>query len=242
MKWEEEGILLSSRPYGERDAVIEVLTPSHGRHVGLVKYISAQKNANLLEPGMQLNLVWTARLNEHLGVFLIDKIKSRTFNLIKNKQALLGFNSVISLLLLSLPEREPFKRIYETTIDLVDSLGDDNNWLGSYVRWELMILAELGFGLDLSKCAVTGESMDLIYVSPKTGRAVSGQAGRHWRHKLLTLPGFLVSSDGSVENNPVVISSGMSLTGYFLEKWLLRAIEKASLPEARHRFFKSLTN
>lgn len=240
MRWEEEGMLLSSRAHGEHNAVIEVLTASHGRHAGLVKFVSSKKNVNLLEPGMQLNLVWTARLNEHLGVFIVDKIKSRTSNLIRNKQALLGFNSIISLLLLSLPEREPVKKIYQATIDLIDSLDEDHTWLETYVRWELMILAELGFGLDLSKCAVTGKNMELIYVSPKTGRAVSAQAGKQWKRKLLALPSFLVSRDGLTENNPAMICSGMSLTGFFLEKWLLRSIEKSSLPEARHRFFMSL--
>ena len=112
MKWEDEGILLSSRRHGEHNAIIEVLTPGHGRHAGLVKYAYSQKNVNLLEPGMQLNLVWNARLQEQLGVFSIDKVKSRTSALIRSKQILLAFNSIISLLLLSLPDREPFKKIY----------------------------------------------------------------------------------------------------------------------------------
>ena len=243
MKWEDEGVLLSSRNHGEHNAIIEVLTPSHGRHVGLVKYAHSPKNVNLLEPGMQLNLVWTARLNEHLGIFLIDKVKSRTFSLIKNKKTLLGFNSLISLLLLSLPEREPFQKVYEATIKLLDSICDNNAiWLASYVHWELLILSELGFGLDLSECAITGKRIDLIYVSPKTGRAVSADAGKEWEKKLLPLPKFLTSTDAINETDLQLIACGMRLTGFFLEKWLLRAIEKASLPEARNRFFMSLSN
>ena len=240
MKWEDEGVLLSSRNHGEHNAIIEVLTAYHGRHVGLVKYAYGSKNVNLLEPGMQLNLVWTARLNEHLGIFLIDKVKSRTFSLIQNKKRLLGFNSLISLLILSLPEREPFQRVYEATINLLDSICDDPIWLASYVHWELLILSELGFGLDLSACAVTGQNMDLIYVSPKTGRAVSADAGKEWKKKLLPLPKFLTSEGDMKETDLGRISCGMRLTGFFLEKWLLRAIEKVSLPEARNRFFVSL--
>ena len=240
MKWEDEGVLLSSRSHGEHNAIIEVLTPSHGRHVGLVKYAYSPRNISLLEPGMQLNLVWTARLNEHLGTFSIDKVKSRTFSLIQNKKTLLGFNSLISLLLLSLPEREPFQKLYAATIKLLDSICDDPIWLANYVHWELMILSELGFGLDLSECAVTGKRRDLIYVSPKTGRAVSAVAGEEWKRKLLPLPDFLTSADKINETDLRKISCGMRLTGFFLEKWLLRAIEKVSLPEARNRFFNSL--
>jgi len=240
MRWEDEGVLLSSRNYGEHNAIIEVLTPSHGRHVGLVKYAHTPKILSLLEPGMQLNLVWSARLNEHLGIFLIDKIKSRTFSLIQNKKTLLGFNSLISLLLMSLPEREPCRKIYEATIKLLDSICDDPVWLAGYVHWELLMLSELGFGLDLSECAVTGKRRDLIYVSPKTGRAVSADAGKEWKKKLLPLPKFLTLPHNMNETDLRTISCGMRLTGFFLDKWLLRAIEKVSLPEARDRFFMSL--
>ena len=242
MNWEDEGIILSSRNHGEHNAIVEVLTPSHGRHAGLVRYGYSQKIANLLEPGMQLNLVWKARLNEHLGVFLIDKIKSRTSALIRNRRALLGFNSVVSLLLISLPEREPFHQIYKGTVDLVDSMGDDCYWLPDYVQWELLLLSELGFGLDLSECAVTGKTIDLKYVSPRTGRAVSNQVGKEWEKKLLTLPEFLTLSSGNNVPDLEMISHGMRLTGYFLQNWLLHSIEKASLPEARLRFFESFNN
>lgn len=240
MKWEDEGVLLSARKNGEHNAVVEVFTATYGRHAGLVKYVNSPKIAHLLEPGMQLNLVWTARLNEHLGVFSIDKVKTRTSMLIRNKQTLLGFNSLVSLILFSFPEREPLPRLYDATIKLVDSMQDNNRWLADYVRWELLILSELGFGLDLSACAVTGEKIDLTYVSPKTGRAVSSQVGEKWANKLLTLPEFLISCNNSIENDPAMISQGMRLTGYFLNKWLTRGFERTSLPEARNRFFSSL--
>ena len=233
MKWEDEGVLLSSRNHGEHNAIIEVLTPSHGRHVGLVRFAHSKINSTLLEPGMQLNLVWTARLSEQLGVFSVDKVKSRTSALIQSKQTLLGFNSLISLILISLPEREPFHSIYKATISLLDAMTSDSNWLDRYVHWELLILTELGFALDLSQCAVTGKNSELIYVSPKTGRAVSESAGRVWKNKLLLLPEFLTPSQDIVETNPAMISCGMKLTGYFLEKWIIKGVDKLSLPEAR---------
>ena len=240
MKWEDEGMLLSSRNYGEHSAIIEVLTRSHGRHAGLVKYASSKKIVGLLQPGMQLNLVWSARLSEQLGVYTIDKVKSRTSDLIETRQTLLGFNSLISLLLISLPEREPFLKVYQATISLVDSMKKDKEWLVSYVHWELLILAELGFGLDLSRCAVTGKCEDLIYVSPKTGRAVSEKAGKKWEKKLLSLPHFLTLSHNAAETNSKMVSCGMILTGYFLEKWSRDNLKKKSLPQARHRFFLTL--
>ena len=240
MKWEDEGVLLSSRSHGENNAIIEVLTRQHGLHAGMVKYAYSRKQGHLLEPGLQLNLVWTARLSEHLGVFLIDKVKSRTSALIQNRHKLLGFNSIVSILLLTLPDRESCERIYEATIDLLESMELEKCWISGYVRWELLILAELGFGLDLSVCAVTGQDFDLAYVSPKTGRAVSESVGEEWKEKLISLPPFLTLSKGVIETDPSLLYRGMSLTGYFLEKWLIRSLDKSSLPEARNRFYDSL--
>ena len=240
MKWEDEGLLLSARIYGENNAIIECLTNNHGRHTGMVRHAFSGKLNNLLEPGMQLKLIWTARLNEHLGVFLIDKVKSRTAALIQNKQKLLGFNSLISLLIQTLPEREPFEKLYKVTIDLVDSMETNDSWMSNYVRWELLLLSELGFGLDLSRCVVTGVNQDLRYVSPKSGRAVSSTAGEEWRKKLLYLPSFLKTSPSSFETDLKCIHLGMTLTGYFLEKWLMDSIGRHSLPESRNRFFTSL--
>ena len=240
MKWEDQGVLLSARNYGENNAIIECLTSNHGRHAGLVRSAYSGKHNNLLEPGMQLNLVWTARLNEHLGVFSIDKVKSRTATLIQSRQKLLGFNSLISLLIISLPEREPFEKLYKTTIDLVDRMEIDNSWMLNYVKWELLLLAELGFGLDLSECAVTGTKLNLAYVSPKSGRAVCSGAGIEWKKKLLHLPEFLIRPVSVTKIDPEAIHVGMTLTGYFLEKWLMDSISKRSLPQARQRFFMSL--
>ena len=240
MKWEDEGVLLSVRNYGENNAIIECFTNNHGRHAGMVRQAYSRKQYNTLEPGMQLNLVWTARLNEHLGIFLVDRIKSRTANLIQSKQKLLGFNSLVSLLLISLPERESFEKLYKATINLVDTMETDKSWQSNYVRWELLLLAELGFGLDLSECAVTGTRLDLAYVSPRSGRAVSSDAGREWKNKLLCLPKFLTASQNVVESDLEHIHGGMALTGYFLEKWLMDSIAKHTLPEARNRFFTSL--
>ena len=238
MKWEDEGILLASRPHGERNKIIDVFTPSQGRHLGMVKNVTTTKQSNLFEPGTQLKLVWKARLEEHLGVFSTEIIKSRTLILIKNKKALLGFNAIASLLLIFLPEREPFESIYYRTINLIDSIESKANWIADYIAWELLILSELGYGLDLSVCAVTGGNSNLTYVSPKTGRAVSKEAGKDWKHKLLPLPNFLLQNEKELTTE--ALKEGLTLTGYFLEKWVLSTLNRQALPDARHRFLNAI--
>ena len=242
MKWEDEGILLSSRPFGENNAIIEVLTPQHGRHLGMVRQAYSPKKSNLLEPGVQLKLIWGARLDQHLGVFSIEGVRSRTSQLIQNKDILLGFNAIVSLLLISLPEREPVENIYYKTIELVDSMEVNSNWISGYVRWELFILTELGYGLDLSSCAVTGSNSNLIYVSPKTGRAVCQEAGSEWKKRLISLPKFLAPSNFEKESDLRPLLQGLTLTGYFLKKWLLSSLNRQSLPEARDRFVHSISS
>ena len=241
MKWEDEGVLLSSRPFGENSAIIEVLTLQHGRHLGMVRQAYSKKKSNLLEPGAQLKLIWGARLHEHLGVFSIEEIRSRTSQLIVNKDVLLGFNAIVSLLIFSLPEREPFENVYNKTIELIDSMEVNSNWISGYVRWELFILAELGYGLDLSTCAVTGSNLNLIYVSPKTGRAVCQEVGREWRKKLIPLPNFLASFNSDKESDRQKLLEGLTLTGYVLKKWLFSSLDRQSLPEARDRFVSSIS-
>ena len=242
MKWEDEGIMLAARPYGERNIIIEVFTESHGRHLGMVRNVNKNKSASHFEPGAQLKLVWASRLQEQLGVFSTEILKSRTLNLIHKKEILLGFNSIISILLTVLPEREPCQSIYYTSINLIDSIAITRGWLADYVEWELFILSELGYGLDLSTCALTGSNSNLAYVSPKTGRAVSKAAGKDWKNRLLPLPDFLINRDMRKELTLQSLEDGFRLTGYFLTKWLLNSLNGKPLPGARDRFLKAILN
>ncbi len=176
MEWRDEGVLLQVRKHGENAAIIEVFTAEHGRHSGMVRGGTSRKLAPILQPGAQLDVTWRARLDEHLGSFAVEPLKSRAANVMSDRMALSGLNAITGLCCFCLPEREPHPRVYDRTVALLDMLGTNDVWPLAYLRWELTLLDDMGFGLDLSKCAVTGATDGLAYVSPRSGRAVS-QAG-----------------------------------------------------------------
>ncbi len=238
MEWNDEGILLASRPYGESFKVLQFFTKHNGLHNGLIRF--SKKNNNFeIQPGNQFNIRWKARLREHLGTFELDLIKSRTSSFFINKNFLIAFNSITSLIISSLPERETYFNLYENTINLIDGLTISNDWLLNYVKWELLLLNELGFGLDLSKCIVTGKSDNLKYVSPRSGCAVSEQAGENWKNKLLKLPTFLTEEqENSVTKNEII--TGLKLTEYFLRKKVYFESFEKNLPKSRDLFINSI--
>ena len=238
MEWNDKGILLVSRPYGENFKILQFFTKENGIHNGLIRY--SKKNINFeIQPGNQFNIRWKARLQEHLGTFELDLIKNRTSSFFINKSFLIAFNSVTSLIISSLPERERYLNLYEGTIDLIDSLSISNDWLLKYVRWELLLLNEVGFGLDLSKCIVTGKSENLKYVSPKSGCAVSELAGENWKNKLLKLPTFLTENkENSVPKEEII--KGLKLTEFFLRKNIFYESFEKKLPKSRDLFIKSI--
>ncbi len=190
MEWTDEGIVLGVRRHGKSSAIVELLTRGHGRHLGLVRGGSGSRMRPLLQPGNSVSAVWRARLDEHLGYYLIEGTRLRAATLLASSHAVYGVTHMAALARL-LPERDPHEDIY----DMLDSILNDFDDIGEaalhLVRFELAMLAELGFGLDLDTCAATGSNLDLIYVSPKSGGAVSRQAGEPWRDRLLRLPGFL---------------------------------------------------
>lgn len=236
MDWRDEGVLLSMRPHGESAAIIEVLTAAHGRHAGVVRGGASRKMAAVLQPGTGLQLEWRARLDDHIGTFTVEPIKSRA-HLLSDRLALAGLLSVCALLRTALPEREPHPVLWSATLGLMDRLGADG-WTTAYLRWELLLLEELGFGLDLSSCAVTGATEGLAYVSPKTGRAVTVAGAGEWADRLLPLPAGM-SGDGelSVEN----VAQGLHLTGVFLDRGLRPVLHERPLPEARGRLIDLLS-
>lgn len=236
MQWRDEGILLSSRRHGESSAIIQVLTREHGRHAGVVRGGAGRKMAPVLQPGALLSLDWSARLEDHIGTFRVDPMVSRAAIIMADRAALAALGSMAALVAVSLPEREAHPRFYGRSLDLLQALGTAADWPLRYAVWELTLLAELGFGLDLSICAATGTSTDLIYVSPKSGRAVSRAGGADWADRLLPLPGFL--RDGWPEGEAVEegeLGAGLRLTGYFLDAWLAPSLPRERLPEARGR-------
>jgi DNA repair protein RecO (recombination protein O) len=230
MDWRDEGILLAMRPHGETSAIVEVLTARHGRHAGVVRGGASRRMAASLQPGTGLTVDWRARLGEHLGTFTVEPLQSRA-HLMSDRLALAGLMSACALLSAALPEREPHPGLWTATRDLFDRLGRDG-WTAAYLRWELGLLEDLGFGLDLSACAVTGATEGLAYVSPRTGRAVTTAGAGGWADRLMPLPAGLT---GAGPLSPDAVLQGLRLTGHFLDHGLRPVRADRPLPEARAR-------
>ncbi len=229
MDWRDQGTLLSVRRHGESACIIEVFTQLHGRHAGVVRGGASRRMAPILQPGAQLDVEWRARLEEHLGAFRVEPLLARAARIMDDRAALAGLNAICGLLKIALPEREAHPRLYAATLELLDQLGAESDWPLHYLNWELLLLEDLGLGLDLSSCAVTGVVDGLRYVSPKTGRAVSEQGAGDWASKLLSYP------------DPMNVPHALQTTGFFLEAWLTQATGRRDLPEARARLIAVLT-
>ena len=234
MQWSDEAIVLSLRPHGESAGILELLTRKHGRHLGIVHGRSSSRIRGALQPGNRLTVTWRARIAEHLGVLESELMSARAPQFFERRSSLTGLNAAIAVAAAVLPEREPHEAAYEGGDALLDAIsgGDLADWGALFVYWELGLLHELGFGLDLSACAVTGTSDDLIYVSPRSGRAVSRAAGQDYRDRLLQLPQFLRGHD--TEADVAGIAAGLQLTAHFLSRWVLSPYGK-EIPYARVR-------
>ena len=236
MEWSESGRVLSVRPYGETGAIVEILTRDHGRHPGMVRGARSRALRPVLQPGNRVRAVWRARLSDHLGNFQIEPEDAAASTVMEDRVALSGLNAACALAITALPEREAHPAVHDAFEVLVCALKDIAVWPAIYVRWEAGLLADLGYGLDLDKCAASGTANDLIYVSPRTGRAVSAEAGEPYRDKLLALPGFMM---GAAQIKPGDIEAGLALTGHFLERRVLWPADRL-LPEARARMIERL--
>jgi DNA repair protein RecO (recombination protein O) len=231
MEWREEGLLLSQRRHGESAAIIEVFTRAHGRHAGIVRGGASRKIAPILQPGAQLDLSWRARLEDHLGTFAVEPVKSRAY-LMSDRAMLAGLNALTALLSFTLPEREPHPALYGKTLAVLDMMEEGPFWTLGYLRWEMAVLEDLGFGLDLDTCAVTGATEGLAYVSPRTGRAVSEAGAGEWAGRLLPLSPALV---GGGEGTAAEVVEGLRVTGHFLETHLAPSLGDKRLPASRTR-------
>lgn len=238
MEWRGEAILLSVRRHGESSAIIEVFTEEKGRHTGVVRGGTSRKIAPILQPGAQLDVYWRARLEDHIGAFTVEPVRSRAALVMDNRLALSGLNAVTALLSFCLPEREPHPALYRRSGQLLDLLGQDNLWPLAYLQWEAALLNEMGYGLDLDACAVTGATDDLCYVSPKSGRAVSRQGAGDWVERLLPLPPALL---GQGQGGNKEIADGLETTGYFLANRMAPDLGSRPLPDARARFVAAFT-
>lgn len=238
MEWSDQGIVIGVRRHGENAAIVELMTRGHGRHLGIVRGGRSRRYQPILQPGNRIGVVWRARIEEHLGTFAVEPLIQRAARILDSKLALLGINLVGALLRL-LPERESYPGLFDAVEIIADHLSDPTIAPILIVRFELQILRELGFGLDLAECAATGTSDDLIYVSPKSGRAVCRVAGEPWKDRLLVLPPFL-TDNRCPDPDAAHALAGFTLTGFFLEKDVY-APRNSRLPDARQGFIAEVT-
>jgi DNA repair protein RecO (recombination protein O) len=237
MQWTDDGIVLGVKRHGESSVILELMTQERGRHLGLVRGGAGVRLRGVLQPGNSLRATWRARLDDHLGNYAVEGLNLRAAGFLGAAYAVHGVTHLAALCRL-LAEREPHARIYAALEAILDALEDPAAVVPMIARFELAFLAELGFGLDLSSCAATGETADLVYVSPRSGRAVSRAAGEAYRDKLMRLPDFLRVNAGPA--SAADLADAFALTGFFLERHAF-APRGLALPEARARFVAAVS-
>ena len=238
MEFEDDAFVLSARPFGETGAIVELITRLHGKYAVHVAGAASRKMKPFLQAGAKVGLRYRARTSDQLGSGALEPAGEGPSALFDDPLALAGLAAAAAVAAAALPEREPHPGAYLGFETLLSALEVPEIWPAVYVRFEAGLLADLGFGLDLAKCAATGSLDNLVYVSPRTGRAVSAEAGADYRDRLLTLPPFMLSSQGGL--GPGDIGAGLSLTAHFLERFVFSPLNRP-LPPARHWLVDRLT-
>lgn len=234
MEWRGEGTVIGRRAHGEHAVLLDVLSAEAGRVSGIVPGGAGRRKAAMLQPGNRVAASWRARLEDQLGTFSVEPLRARP-GLLADAAALDGMNATAALMRFALPERDPHPHLAEASENLWDAMDAGASWAGDYVRWEMRLLDELGFGLDLRRCALSGETAGLSYVSPISGRAVTAAAAGEYAPRLLRLPHML----GGPESNDD-LAHALRLTGHFLHRWLAEAHVARPLPAARERLVARL--
>jgi DNA repair protein RecO (recombination protein O) len=235
----DTAFVLSARRHGEGDLILSCLTREHGRHLGLVRGGAARKQRATFEAGNAISVAWRARLSEQLGNFQAELVEAHIAHLMDDADRLVALSAAAGVIDATLPEREPHQDVYEDFAVLIAGLvAAVPDWGRLYLRWELKLLADLGFGLDLSRCAVTGATDGLIFVSPKTGRAVSKEGAGRYAERLLPLPAFLLQDDAVCDST--ALAQGLRLTGHFLHAHLLPVAGAEKRISARDRLVERL--
>lgn len=229
MDWEAPAIILHARPYGEADAVATVMTEAHGAHRGLARAAFARSRAALWQPGNLIQVRWVGRLSDQLGSFTAELIHPAAALVLDDALALSMLTSLCAVAEGAMPERQPYPAVFDTLLHILARLPRPEAQMAELIRWELLLLRDLGYGLDLATCAVTGSIENLTHVSPRTGRAVSAEAAPQWKDRLLPLPAFLAHD---TEGSPAEWSDGLRLTGHFLARDAFALLHKP-LPPAR---------
>jgi DNA repair protein RecO (recombination protein O) len=236
MQWTDEAIVLGVKRHGETSVILELMTAERGRHLGLVRGGAGTRLRGVLQPGNSLRATWRARLDDHLGNYAVEGLNLRAAGFLSAAHAVYGVTLLAALCRL-LAEREPHARIYAALEGILGSIDEPFGAAVAISRFELDLLAELGFGLDLSSCAASGVTGDLIYVSPRSARAVSRDAGEAYRDKLLRLPAFL--RDDSAAADAADLAAAFALTGFFLDRHAFAA-RGLPMPSERARFIAAV--
>jgi len=238
MQWRDEALVIGARRHGETSVILETMTKERGRCLGLVRGGAGAALRAVVQPGNQVDALWRARLDQHLGTFTVEPLRARAARLIDRSHALHGLGLLCGLLRL-LPERDPHTELYEAACVIADRLDALDEAPALLARFELALLGALGFGLDLDACALTGAREDLAYVSPKSGRAVSREAGAPWRERLLPYPTFLQEDDVAARPGATDIAAAFRLSGHFLNRDVFIP-RGASMPPARGFYLKAI--
>ncbi len=241
MEWTEPGIILGARRHGETSLVISILTRERGRNKGLARGAARSRGRGAMEPGTLVDATWSARLQDHLGLWRLDAGTAYAALVLEDPLRLGCLEAATDLADAALPERQAYSGVFDGLLALLEALGRDDSWASLHLRWELDLLTSLGYGLDLSACAVTGMTGDLAYVSPRTGRAVSTAAGEGYRDRLLVLPRLLGGTGrASGWSQGLDLIDGLRLTGHFLSRHIHPDAETA-LPGSRTRYIDRMT-
>ena len=238
MRWEDEGLVIGARLFGESGLIVHVLTAERGRRAGMVYGGASKAKRALFEPGNTLRLAWEARSEDALGWFSVsEELSVRAARVLEEPTRLSAIASISALLRETLQEGDEHAGLYDATVLTLDEVVSGEVWPALYVRWEIGMLGAFGFGLDLERCAISGSNDGLTHVSPRTGRAVTASAAEDYLDRLLPLPGFLIGQGGVPE--PEDIANGLRLTGHFLEHRLFAEVHRP-VPDARYRLLERL--
>ena len=239
MRWESNGLILNFSKYNEKSYILEIFTEEHGKHKGIIRGLHSKNKRSIIEPGNEVFATWSGRLETHLGNYNVEPIKLWSSHVLQFKDKLSAISSICSLISLTMAERQPNSIIYFSSKKLIEIVASKRgDWIREYVFWEMQLLSEIGYGLDLERCAVTSKSSDLVYVSPSSGRAVTNEGAGDFRNKLLPLPKFMTDFKANYDNDDIY--NALNLTEFFFKKRFFLP-NNLNFPQSRNRL-KELFN
>ena len=239
MRWESNGLILNFSKYNEKSYILEIFTEEHGKHKGIIRGLHSKNRRSIIEPGNEVFATWSGRLETHLGNYNVEPIKLWSSHVLQFKDKLSAISSICSLISLTMAERQPNPIIYFSSKKLIEIVASKReDWIREYVFWEMQLLSEIGYGLDLERCAVTSKSSDLVYVSPSSGRAVTNEGAGDFRNKLLPLPKFMTDFKANYDNDDIY--NALNLTEFFFKKRFFLP-NNLNFPQSRNRL-KELFN